>query len=391
MESETAREQFFALLRESVTQGGLTKLTLARPEGSEDPTLRNLFVRPVTLAKGPHLCFVWRHQTRDITKNLPPEEALTQLGTLIGTTFHDVHLFTQTQSIEFRCGPEGRDRLLKRAAAADAPKAEASHDRRKQHLIAGESTWLQSLGITNARGEPRAEMSSKLRQIQKFAELLSHLLEEARLNQETRPLELYDMGCGKGYLTFAVAALLGERARVTGIELRQALVDSCNAIARKSGLPTLRFAAGSIQDCEMTQADVVIALHACDTATDDAIARGLKAGARLLVLAPCCQKELRPQLSAPAVLADALRHGIFQERQAEFVTDALRAELLEWAGYHTKVFEFISTEHTAKNTLIAAVRTRETHDEARAKRIREFAAFYGIRRHHLATLLGFEF
>ena len=112
---------------------------------------------------------------------------------------------------------------------------------------------------------------------------------------------------------------------------------------------------------------------------------------RLIVLSPCCQKELRPQLVAPAVLAPALRHGIFQERQAEFVTDALRALLLEWAGYRTKVFEFISTEHTAKNLMIAAVRTgeRQAVDSPAAQQIRALAAFYGIRRQHLAGHLGF--
>jgi hypothetical protein len=119
---------------------------------------------------------------------------------------------------------------------------------------------------------------------------------------------------------------------------------------------TLEFSAGVIADAPLTACDVLIALHACDTATDDALARGIAAGARLLVVSPCCQKELRPQLQAPPVLADALQHGIFQERQAEFVTDALRAQLLEWAGFRTKVFEFISTEHTAKNLMIAGIR-----------------------------------
>ncbi|HEY9250805.1 MAG TPA: methyltransferase, partial [Rariglobus sp.] len=137
--------------------------------------------------------------------------------------------------------------------------------------------------------------------------------------------------------------------------------------------------------------DVLVALHACDTATDDALAKGLAAGARLLVVSPCCQKELRARLSAPAVLADALRHGIFQERQAEFVTDALRAMLLEWAGYRTKVFEFISTEHTAKNLMLTAIKTGRPRgaDEALADRIRAFASFYGIRRQQLAAHLGF--
>ena len=137
--------------------------------------------------------------------------------------------------------------------------------------------------------------------------------------------------------------------------------------------------------------DVLIAIHACDTATDDALAKGIATGAKLLVVAPCCQKELRPQLTAPPVLADALRHGIFQERTAEFVTDALRSMLLEWAGYKTKVFEFISTEHTAKNLMIAAIESHPagTPDDVRADDIRAFAAFYGIRTHALARHFNF--
>jgi hypothetical protein len=204
------------------------------------------------------------------------------------------------------------------------------------------------------------------------------------------------MGSGKGYLTFAIAALLGERALVRGIEARPELVEFCNRIARENGSSNLTFTAGQIASFEIetrkseivNPLDVLIALHACDTATDDALAQGIAAGATLLVVSPCCQKEVRRQLTAPAVLADALRHGIFQERQAEFVTDALRAQLLEWAGYRTKVFEFISTEHTAKNLLIAAIKSHAPGDPARAARLREFAAFYGIRTQKLATHLG---
>ena len=199
------------------------------------------------------------------------------------------------------------------------------------------------------------------------------------------------MGCGKGYLTFALATLLGARAGVLGVEVRPELVAPCNDLARSQGFAQLHFAAGTIADTPLEGADVVIALHACDTATDDALARGLAAGATLLVVAPCCQKELRPQLAAPPVLADALRHGIFQERQAEFVTDALRAQLLEWAGYRTKVFEFISTEHTPKNLMLAAIKSgpRGAADDALAQRLRDFARFYGIRTQRLATHLAF--
>ena len=172
------------------------------------------------------------------------------------------------------------------------------------------------------------------------------------------------------------------------IEARPELAALCNRVARENNFPHLTFTAGTIADATLEPPDILIALHACDTATDDALARGLSSDARLLVVAPCCQKELRPQLTAPPVLADALRHGIFQERQSEFVTDALRAQLLEWAGYRTKVFEFISTEHTAKNLMIAAIRSHPPGDDARAARVREFAVFYGIRTQRLAAHLG---
>ena len=385
------RDRFLALLRDALAAGNLVKLTLGKYRGA-DASLRNVFARPVALKAGPHLALVWRHATRDVTKNIAVTEAAAALEPLIGHDFLDAHLFTATVNAQLETQPDGTARLKTTRAAVAPNPAPASHDRAKSHLIATQAPWLRALGVTNERGQPREGMADKFRQIQKFSELLSHLLAEAQLDV-AESCRIVDMGAGKGYLTFALADLLRDRATVRGIELRRELVDRGNQIAREQGLgSTLEFSAGVIADAPLTACDVLIALHACDTATDDALARGIAAGARLLVVSPCCQKELRPQLQAPPVLADALQHGIFQERQAEFVTDALRAQLLEWAGFRTKVFEFISTEHTAKNLMIAGVRVRDQGqpDDARAQRIRDFAAFYGIRTQALARHLGFD-
>ena len=406
-----ARDRFLDLLRTATQTGALTKLTLGKHRGA-DASLKNLLVRPVTLKTGLHLAFVWRHATRDITKNHSPTDALALLEPLIGADFLDAHLFTNTQTAQLECQPDGTARLHIKQTIAAAPTAPAPHDRAKSHLIPVSAPWLSGLGVTNNRGQPRDGMADKFRQIQKFTELLSHLLIEAGLipaptfvpdlppDSSVVPrhssLRVIDMGSGKGYLTFAVAALLGNHATVQGIEARPELVDLCNRVARDNHLPNLSFTAGQIDSYEIenrnskteNSLDVLIALHACDTATDDALAKGIAAGATLLVVSPCCQKELRPQLTAPPVLTDALRHGIFQERHTEFVTDALRAQLLEWAGYRTKVFEFISTEHTAKNLMIAAIKVRPPGDPATADRLRAFAAFYGIRTQRLATHLG---
>ena len=395
MSAPDARTRFIALLTSAVHDGTLVKLTLGKHRGA-DATLNNLFVRPVALKAGPHLSFLWRHATRDITKNHPPAEALALIEPLIGRDFLDAHLFTPAQNAQFETRADGTARLsVKTASVAPTPVADG-HDRAKAHLIAGDAPWLRALGVTNDRGLPREGMAHKFRQIQKFTELLAQLLAEAGLSGDAKaaaaPLRIADMGCGKGYLTFALAAHLGTRAEVTGIEFRPELVALCNTLARDHVLaPHLRFTAGDIASTTLDHVDVLVALHACDTATDDALAKGLAAGARLLVASPCCQKELRPQLTPPSVLVDALRHGIFQERQAEFVTDALRAMLLEWAGYRTKVFEFISTEHTAKNLMITAIKAGRPRgaDAALADRIRAFAAFYGIRHQRLAEHLGF--
>jgi SAM-dependent methyltransferase len=405
MSAPDARTRFISLLTSAVHDGTLVKLTLGKHRGA-DTTLNNLFVRPVTLKAGPHLSLLWRHATRDITKNLPPADALALIEPLLGTDFLDAHLFTPAQNAQLETRADGTARLsVKTASTAPMPVAE-KHDRDKAHLIPGDSAWLRALGVTNDRGLPREGMAHKFRQIQKFTELLAQLLTESELDSPSDSarshehqrvdsvLRIADMGCGKGYLTFALAAHLGPRAEVTGIEFRPELVQLCNDLARSPAhpLPNLRFAAGDIASTALADLDVLVALHACDTATDDALAKGIAAGARLLVVSPCCQKELRAQLSAPPVLADALRHGIFQERQAEFVTDALRAMLLEWAGFKTKVFEFISTEHTAKNIMITAIKTGHARgaDTHLAARIRAFAAFYGIGHHALATHLGFD-
>jgi hypothetical protein len=401
--SQTAsspRERFLALLLSSASSRTLVKLTLGKHRGS-DPTLRNLFVRPVELKAGPRFSCVWRHDTRDVTKNLTGDELCTEVDRLLGRTFLDAHLFTTAEQAQIETQPDGTARWRsKRLATEVIAPAPAAHDRPKARALDARAGWLRDLGVTNDRGQPREGMADKYRQIQKFAEVLSHLLDEAFPSPaaarnaapdggRAAPLHVVDMGSGKGYLTFAVAALLGDRALVQGIEARPELVTLCNRVSVDHRLDGgLRFTAGTIADTAVKDLDVLIALHACDTATDDALAKGVSAGARLLVVAPCCQKELRPQLVAPPVLAPALQHGIFQERQAEFVTDALRALLLEWAGYRTKVFEFISTEHTARNVMIAAIRSQAPHDEPRARELRAFAQFYGIRTQRLATLLG---
>lgn len=395
MASPTPRERFFKALHQATLEGDLSKLTLGKYRGT-DKSVKNLFIRPVQLKAGPHLCFLWRHQTKDITKNLLVPAALAEIDRLVGTDFHDAHLFTARETGQLETQADGSCRVKIKPIAAPAA-AVVSHDRSKSRPIDPASGWLHTLGVTNEQGHPRTGQTPKFRQIQKFAEVIQHLLTESGLDSrpDHPPLRIADMGSGKGYLTFATAQLLPEQAHVWGIERRADLVDTCNRAAQTHGLKNLTFRHGDItpQAPDIGELDVLIALHACDTATDDALAAGIAAGASLFVVSPCCQKELRPQLLAPSVLAPALRHGILHERHAEFVTDSLRALLLESLGFTTKVFEFVSTEHTAKNLMLVAYAPPQqprTASPAALRRTREFAQFYGIKSQTLARHLGID-
>jgi SAM-dependent methyltransferase len=390
------RERFLGLLRAAVTEGTLAKLTLGKPSGA-DPTLRNLFARPVQLRGGAHISLTWRHATREVSRNLPPSAVADLLAGLLGTDFLDAHLFTTTGHHQFETNPGGRARLRSLPVPPGlTPPAQGQHDRPKEHVLPSSTPWLKDLGVTNSDGRPRAGMAGKLSQIQHFAALLQPLLRtafppESATEREGRTLEVIDAGAGKGYLTFALAHLLGPGFRVRGLEARPELVALCNQVAERHGLrDRLSFVAGRLDPARDEACDLLIALHACDTATDDALALGIRAGARLLVVAPCCQHELRPALSAPPGLAPVWRHGIFRERHAEFATDALRALLLEWNGYTTQVAEFTGAEHTAKNLLLTGLRQRPPGDTEKAAAVRAFAAAYGIRTQALARHLRFN-
>jgi hypothetical protein len=267
------------------------------------------------------------------------------------------------------------------------------HDREKNTaLVAAKAGWLHALGVTNATGEPRPGMAAKLRQIQRFVELFGHLVDDSPLRKSSG-VQVADMGAGKGYLTFAIAEFFrmrGIAAEIIGVEARAELVDLTNRVAREHGFEMLRFVRGQIGEYQPpSPPDILVALHACDTATDDALAQGVRGGATLILTAPCCHKEVRAQLRPPEVVREALRHGILAEREAEIVTDGLRALLLEMHGYRADVFEFISPEETSKNLMLAAKRRPQpVNAEPLRAQFRALMDFYGLREQRLAKLLG---
>ena len=200
------------------------------------------------------------------------------------------------------------------------------------------------------------------------------------------------MGAGKGYLTFALYDFLSntlrKKAQVMGVEVRPDLVQLCNQIAQNAGFEQLNFQQGYIGNFTLPKTDILIALHACDTATDDAIFKGIQAKADLIICAPCCHKQIRKQMNCTTHLQNMLQYGIHKERMAEMVTDTIRALLLEVNGYQTKVFEFISTEHTGKNVMIVGQKVSKTKDSSHyLEKIEMLKSEFGIEEHYLEKLL----
>lgn len=293
-----------------------------------------------------------------------------------------------------------------------------THDRIKNVPLPTESSFLKALGVTNEHGKPKPKMQGKLRQCQKFVEIVGKIVDE--LQQELdKPIVVVDNGCGRAYLTFSLHHYLKERyeiVRTTGIDVRPKLIDEINGIARDLGgnFNSLYFEEGTIEKQRIVRPinhqkkepnidsslNILIALHACDTATDDALWCGINQKADVIVVAPCCHKQVRPQLNSylsskyhkENALSSVLKHGVYRDRMGEIVTDSLRALLLELAGYKVKVFEFVGGEHTSKNVMITAIRSNRRQKEAASieEEIRSLAALNGIKQQKLAKWMEFE-
>ncbi len=377
------------LISENYESGTLVKLTLSNKRKKTDD-LNNVFVKPVVIRGEAVLSFVLRHETKDVTKNYPLSEALEQITGLLTNTFFNADLFTSAADYSLLSNKRGKSTLLKKpASSGELPVFR--HDKIKRRLIETENNvYLRDLGVLTADWKVKTDMQDKFRQINHYVEIVDEVLKSAGLPDG---FTVADMGSGKGYLTFALYDHLKKTGKqpfnMIGVELRPALTEACNQTAAKAGFETLRFETGSIVDAKLPKVNVLIALHACDTATDEAIYRGIKAGAEVIMVAPCCHKQIRKQMNPSNPLKEITRFGILEERQAEMLTDAIRALLLEAYGYKTRVFEFISTEHTPKNVMIAATRKKTTTipDPRVMARIQALKAQFGIEFHHLETLL----
>ncbi|MFM9151410.1 MAG: class I SAM-dependent methyltransferase [Candidatus Planktophila sp.] len=251
---------------------------------------------------------------------------------------------------------------------AGVKEVDLAHDKKKIRLLDPKDPFLLEVGISDASGQIKPSKNDKYRQVEEFLRLMTPTLtaaiEAGHIHQPTpeEPLEIVDLGCGHAYLTFAAHQYLqshGLAVKVTGIDVRDASRDRNNTIAKKLGISeTIEFRAEEISSTTVKKADVAIALHACDTATDDAIAWAVNSGAALMLIAPCCHHDIQSQLTdSPEPWSLITRYGIMRERLADLLTDSLRMQILKLRGYRVEAIEFIGGEHTPRNLMIRAVKT----------------------------------
>jgi len=388
------QEEFISNLDQSLEENTFVKLSFANYKGSIED-LKNCYVKRIQIKQEDKLSFTYRHKTKDIVKNYSFEEGVKVINDfIVQGEFRHASLFTIEFDAVFEFMNNGKTTFkINKPTQTQLPPLE--HNVQKNRLITpAEKSYLQQLKITDEKGKVINSSQDKFKQINHYVELLSPLIKNL---PQHKILKVVDMGAGKGYLTFALYDYLVNglkiNADITGVEYRKDLVELCNEIAGRSGFDNLHFKQGTIVDSDTTNANVLIALHACDTATDDAIYKGITSEADLIVVAPCCHKQIRRELEKDKTKNDLdflVKHGIFLERHAEMLTDGIRALVLEYFGYSTKVFEFISDAHTPKNVMIVAEKKSrtETQKQEILNKLKESKEYFGIDSHYLEKLMG---
>lgn len=345
---------------QALKDGACIQLILSKPVDKNSSAWKKVSVRPVTIKEKPHFQAALSRGQQEVHENLLLAETIQRVEELWSNQFREGYLYTQAADYHFQKSTKGTVRLKKQAPTKADLIQVAAHDRTKHYLIP-EGTpcgFLEAIGVMTPAGKVKSAQYRKFRQINRYLEFINDIVPTL---PATGKLNVLDFGCGKSYLTFATHYLLREvlqrEVNILGLDLKQSVVEDCQNIADQLHCQGLSFQTGDISqfDAGASKCDLSISLHACDTATDAALANAIKAEASVILAVPCCQHEIFQQI-ANTQIDSLLQHGILKEKTAALVTDALRAQVLEICGYRTQVIEFIDTEHTPKNILIKAVK-----------------------------------
>ncbi|WP_243056439.1 SAM-dependent methyltransferase [Nocardioides sp. SR21] len=377
----------------------LVKAMASGRQKGEQPTWRRVELRYVDLKAGRHLQVTSYDATQAHTANHAVGDAARDaVDALLDEPFGNWHIDTTTQSHQVRVTKK-LEAVVHTTDRTEEVEADRGHDRDKPRLLAEDDPVFIALGISDANGRLKPSRQAKYRQVEEFLRLLDASITEARQKGHLRkptaedPLRIVDLGCGNAYLTFAAERFLSQRlpVRLTGVDVKEQSREHNAAVAAELGIDA-DFVVGTIGGVQLEQApEVVLALHACDTATDEALARAVEWDAQLVLAAPCCHHDISAQLRkapTPAPYQMLTRHGILRERLADTLTDGLRASLMRLRGYRVDVVQFVESQHTPRNTMLRAVRTGAPVKGGSAlKEYDEMVTTWGLQP-KLAELLG---
>ena len=386
-----AKSELLSRAETSLAEGIFVKMTFGKYRGGDDE-FKGLTVTLVSLKEGKRLSFRFSYKTKDVVKNYEISEGLEMIRRITGNDFLTANLFTLTKDYSLDHSKKLVPILHERKPSF-TESANLKHNREKERYADPQARYFNLLGIASPEGKIHADKYGKFRQVDRFIRTVDSLIGSLP-DSESKSITATDLGSGKSYMTFALYDHLtnkrGMKATVTGIEQRKELAELSNSIAGKCGYQGLSFSAGVIPSSGGSDLDIVTALHACDTATDDAIVYALNSNESVIMLAPCCQKYLRHRVKTPDDLKPMLRHPIHEERFSVMLTDSLRALVLGYYGYDTKVFEFVSDEHTSRNTMITGVK-KDVTKMVRMQRFEEIISLrdrFGLADFYLDKALG---
>jgi len=353
-------------------------------------TLRSVVIKNVR-----HLQFAYYDAKKCVTKNYAGADIVAPLNALLALPFKSLHITTVQEEIQISFPKSGAPRIHRSRITRPAVSLELTHDRQKDLLLpeGKPDPYLQAIGFMTTDGRIKSDKQKKFRQINEFLKMLQQTGELEKFDKPI--LDVVDYGCGNAYLTFGVYHYLnhirGQRARMVGVDVRGDLLARHLQTARSLGWEHLTFEERTIADfVPVAPPDITLALHACDTATDEALAQGIRWGGKVIISVPCCHHHLQEQIrrqGAPDLFRPIYRHGILAERQGDLLTDGFRALILRIMGYQTEVLQFISPEHTAKNVMLRAVRTEVPAPQEFVKEYNKMKAYWNVIP-YLETLLG---
>ncbi|WP_425449441.1 class I SAM-dependent methyltransferase [Dethiothermospora halolimnae] len=376
------------LIKEVINNNKLIYGVLSNVKKKSIKEFNKVTIKPVLIKEDILIQFTYNYDKKVIHKNLKLYDAIEKINDLLNNYFKQGMIFTTEADYQILISKKGKVKILRKKPTKE--KTDLNHNRKKNYIIEENEPcdFLIRLGVMNEKGKVYKKKYDKFKQINRFLEMVSDVVDSMDKN---KTINIIDFGCGKSYLTFALyyylVDKLGLDINVIGLDLKKDVIDYCNEVSRDLKYDKLKFVHGDIKDFkEIDKVDMVVTLHACDTATDAALVKAVNWDVKVILSVPCCQHELLNKIDNP-VMKPMIKHGIIKEKLSTLITDSIRANILEILGYSTQMLEFIDMEHTPKNVLIRGVKVGGSNKKA-VKEYLEFKKFWNIEKIYIEEAMG---